>query len=165
MLATVLHMLQGTPYIYQEEIGMTNPHFHQIDDYRCGKPEYLSGPSGATVWQPRRRCKHYCIVRAITAAPPCNGTHQLVLVCSQGTPWIPLSDNHVQINVSNALADKNSVFYHYQQLIQLRKQYPIIVEGNYQICSPITRRSGVINGNMANKTARGRQFKRNRNRV
>jgi len=49
MLATVLHMLQGTPYIYQgEEIGMTNPHFTQIDDYRdCGKPESLSGPSGA----------------------------------------------------------------------------------------------------------------------
>lgn len=137
MLATVLHMLQGTPYIYQgEEIGMTNPHFTQIDDYRDVESLniYLAHQAQGVATE---ETLHTLAARSRdNSRTPMQWDASTGAGFSQGTPWIPLSDNHAQINVTNALADKASVFYLYQQLIQLRKQYPIIVEGNYQDLLP-----------------------------
>jgi trehalose-6-phosphate hydrolase len=137
MLATVLHMLQGTPYIYQgEEIGMTNPHFTQINDYRDVESLnlYLAHQAQGVA---TKETLHTLAARSRdNSRTPMQWDTSTGAGFSQGTPWIPVSDNHAQINVSNALADKASVFYHYQQLIQLRKLYPIIVEGNYQDLLP-----------------------------
>ena len=52
---------------------------------------------------------------------------------TKGTPWIGVADNYSEINVENALEDSNSIFYHYQKLIQLRKQYDIITYGDYKL--------------------------------
>ena len=137
MLATVLHMLQGTPYIYQgEEIGMTNPHFTQIDDYRDVESLNLYLAHQAQGVATEETLQTLAARSRDNSRTPMQWDTSTGAGFSQGTPWIPLSDNHAQINVSNALADKASVFYHYQRLIQLRKQYPIIVEGNYQDLLP-----------------------------
>ena len=137
MLATVLHMLQGTPYIYQgEEIGMTNPHFTQIDDYRDVESLNLYLAHQTQGVASEETLQTLAARSRDNSRTPMQWDASTGAGFSQGTPWIPVSDNHAQINVSNALADKNSVFYHYQQLIQLRKQYPIIVEGNYQDLLP-----------------------------
>lgn len=137
MLATILHMLQGTPYIYQgEEIGMTNPHFTQIDDYRDVESLNLYLAHQAQGVATEETLQTLAARSRDNSRTPMQWDASTGAGFSQGTPWIPLSDNHAQINVSNALADKASVFYHYQQLIQLRKQYPIIVEGNYQDLLP-----------------------------
>ena len=137
MLATVLHMLQGTPYIYQgEEIGMTNPHFTQIDDYRDVESLNLYLAHQVQGVATEETLQTLAARSRDNSRTPMQWDASTGAGFSQGTPWIPVSDNHAQINVSNALADKTSVFYHYQQLIQLRKQYPIIVEGNYQDLLP-----------------------------
>ncbi|MDD2342953.1 MAG: alpha,alpha-phosphotrehalase [Tolumonas sp.] len=137
MLATVLHMLQGTPYIYQgEEIGMTNPHFTQIDDYRDVESLNLYLAQQAQGVATEETLQTLAARSRDNSRTPMQWDASTGAGFSQGTPWIPLSDNHTQINVNNALADKASVFYHYQQLIQLRKQYPIISEGNYQDLLP-----------------------------
>jgi trehalose-6-phosphate hydrolase len=137
MLATVLHMLQGTPYIYQgEEIGMTNPHFTQIDDYRDVESLNIYLAHQAQGVATEETLQTLAARSRDNSRTPMQWDASTGAGFSQGTPWISLSDNHAQINVTNALADKASVFYYYQQLIQLRKQYPIIVEGNYQDLLP-----------------------------
>ncbi len=137
MLATVLHMLQGTPYIYQgEEIGMTNPHFSRIDDYRdveslnihfAHQQQKMAAEETLHILAARSRDNSRTPMPWDTSAGA---------GFSQGTSWIPHGDNISDINVATALADKNSVFYCYQQLIQLRKKQPVIVDGNYQDLQP-----------------------------
>ena len=137
MLATVLHMLQGTPYIYQgEEIGMTNPHFTRIDDYRDVESLNLYLAHQAQGMATEETLQTLAARSRDNSRTPMQWDTSTGAGFSQGTPWIPLSDNHAQINVTNALADKASVFYHYQQLIHLRKKHAIIVEGNYQDLCP-----------------------------
>lgn len=137
MLATVLHMLQGTPYIYQgEEIGMTNPHFTQIDDYRDVESLNIYLAHQAQGVATEETLQTLAARSRDNSRTPMQWDASSGAGFSQGTPWIQLSDNHAQINVTNALADKSSVFYHYQQLIQLRKQYPLLAEGNYQDLLP-----------------------------
>ncbi len=137
MLATVLHMLQGTPYIYQgEEIGMTNPHFQQIDDYRdveslnlwlANQQQQIPSSQTLTVLAARSRDN---------SRTPIPWDSSDTAGFSQAVPWIPFGDNVTTINVAAALENKNSVFYCYQQLIRLRKQHPVIVNGNYQDLLP-----------------------------
>ena len=137
MLATVLHMLQGTPYIYQgEEIGMTNPHFQQIDDYR--------DVESLNLWQANQQQQiPSSQTLAVLAARSRDNSRTPIpwdssdtAGFSQAVPWIPFGDNVTTINVAAALENKNSVFYCYQQLIRLRKQHPVIVNGNYQDLLP-----------------------------
>lgn len=137
MLATVLHMLQGTPYIYQgEEIGMTNPHFQQIDDYRdveslnlwlANQQQQIPSSQTLAVLAARSRDN---------SRTPIPWDSSDTAGFSQAVPWIPLGDNVTTINVAAALENKNSVFYCYQQLIRLRKQHPVIMNGNYQDLLP-----------------------------
>ena len=137
MLATVLHMLQGTPYIYQgEEIGMTNPHFQQIDDYRdveslnlwlANQQQQIPSSQTLTVLAARSRDN---------SRTPIPWDSSDTAGFSQAVPWIPFGDNVTTINVAAALENKNSVFYCYLQLIRLRKQHQVIVNGNYQDLLP-----------------------------
>ncbi|MBP1948457.1 alpha,alpha-phosphotrehalase [Virgibacillus litoralis] len=134
MLATTLHMMKGTPYIYQgEEIGMTNPNFTQIDDYRdveslnayesllrSGKPE----DEVLAILQQKSRDN------ARTPMQWSAGNHAGF---SSTTPWIPVADNYEQINAGKALSNPNSIFSHYQELVDLRKKYDIITYGDYQL--------------------------------
>ena len=137
MLALVLHGMQGTPYIYQgEEIGMTNPHFRQLSQYR--------DVESLNMFQALRQQGHseQELLAILASKSRDNGRTPMQWDNSEhagftrGTPWIELSDNYDIINVDAALADEDSVFYTYQRLIQLRKQHPIITCGDYQDLLP-----------------------------
>ncbi|RKL66585.1 alpha,alpha-phosphotrehalase [Salipaludibacillus neizhouensis] len=134
MLATTIHMMQGTPYIYQgEEFGMTNPAFDDIDDYRdveslnmynAKKEEGMQDKDIIEILQQKSRDN---------SRTPVQWNARKHAGFTTGTPWIQTADNSREINAEQAVADKNSVFYHYQQLIKLRKEYDIITSGDYQL--------------------------------
>ncbi|MEZ8195859.1 glycoside hydrolase family 13 protein [Vibrio cortegadensis] len=132
MLATTLHFLKGTPYIYQgEEIGMTNVAFETLEQYKdietlnFYKVKTESGVS------------HEAMMDAIhensrdNARTPMHWSNADNAGFTQGTPWIELNPNYPEINVEDALNDIDSIFYHYQKLIQIRKAHPVIVYGEF----------------------------------
>lgn len=137
MLAMVLHGLQGTPYIYQgEEIGMTNPNFDNIHDYR--------DIESLNAWQ---RLKDQGVneqkILAIlsqksrdNSRTPMQWDSSSNAGFTNGIPWIKTASNYATINTLQAIEDKNSIFYCYKQLIALRKQLPILTFGNYQDLQP-----------------------------
>ena len=132
MLATCLHFLKGTPYIYQgEEIGMTNVAFDSLDQYKDIETHNfykVKTESGIT---------HEHMMDAIhensrdNARTPMHWSNQANAGFSGGTPWIELNPNYPEINVEDALANPNSIFYHYKKLIELRKAHPAIVYGSF----------------------------------
>ncbi|QTC40460.1 alpha,alpha-phosphotrehalase [Bacillus sp. V3] len=134
MLATTIHMMQGTPYIYQgEEIGMTNPKFTSIDEYRDVESINIFNilkEEGKSEEEILEILRHKSRDNSRTPVQ-WNGEENSGF--TSGTPWIPVAKNYKDINVENALADKDSVFYHYQKLTSLRKEYRIIVDGDYQL--------------------------------
>lgn len=135
MLATLLHTLQGTPYIYQgDEIGMTNVAFDSIDDYR--DIETLNTYKEFIDRNPADKDK---IMRYIhkksrdNARTPMQWSDAENAGFTTGTPWIAVNPNHSEINVEESLKDENSVLNYYKKLIHLRKQYPVIVYGKYSL--------------------------------
>ncbi|BAT41982.1 alpha,alpha-phosphotrehalase [Escherichia albertii] len=139
MLAMVLHGMQGTPYIYQgEEIGMTNPHFTRITDYR----DVESLNMFAELRSNGRDADELLAILASksrdNSRTPMQWNNGDNAGFTTGKPWIGLCDNYQEINVETALADESSVFYTYQKLIALRKQEPILTWGNYQDLLPIS---------------------------
>lgn len=132
MLATAIHMMQGTPYIYQgEEIGMTNAYITDIKDYRDVESINYFNILKA---QGMDEQKIYAILAAKSrdnARTPMQWDASRYGGFSQHEPWFKVNKNHVDINVEQALNDQDSIFYHYQQLIALRKKYHVISEGSY----------------------------------
>ncbi|HDR8159977.1 TPA: alpha,alpha-phosphotrehalase [Bacillus cereus] len=134
MLATAMHMLQGTPYIYQgEEIGMTNPKFESIEQYRDVESlniydiklkERLSKEEIIGILKQKSRDN---------SRTPMQWNEEMNSGFTTSTPWISAAENFKEINVEKALEDKESVFYHYKKLIELRKTYDVITEGEYAI--------------------------------
>ncbi|MGN2612903.1 glycoside hydrolase family 13 protein [Aliivibrio fischeri] len=132
MLATTLHMMKGTPYIFQgEEIGMTNVAFDTLEEYK--DIETLNFYRVKT----ESGVSHESMMKGIhansrdNARTPMHWDNSDNAGFTQGTPWIKLNPNYPEINVAAALEDKNSIFYHYQKLIALRKQNPVIVYGDF----------------------------------
>ncbi|WP_252145389.1 alpha,alpha-phosphotrehalase [Yokenella regensburgei] len=137
MLAMVLHGMQGTPYIYQgEELGMTNPHFRQITDYR----DLESHNMFATLSAEGRDADELLAILASKSRD--NGRTPMQWSAdanggfTTGEPWIGLCDNYREINAQRALRDPESVFHTYQRLIALRKQEPVLTFGGYQDMLP-----------------------------
>ncbi|EEM98064.1 alpha,alpha-phosphotrehalase [Bacillus thuringiensis] len=134
MLATAMHMLQGTPYIYQgEEIGMTNPKFESIEQYRDVESlniydiklkEGLSKEEIIGILKQKSRDN---------SRTPMQWNEEINSGFTTSTPWISVAENFKEINVEKALEDNESVFYHYKKLIELRKTYDVITEGEYAI--------------------------------
>lgn len=139
MLGTLLHMMKGTPYIFQgEEIGMKNVPFQNISDYRDIETTYFysemseAGESEEYI----KRCI-YLKSRDNARTPiPWNGDKESGFGFSTSKPWLSYSPDNCEINVEDALKDENSVFYHYQKLIALRKKYDVVIEGDYQLINP-----------------------------
>ncbi len=136
--ATILHGMQGTPYIYQgEEIGMTNVHF-DLDEYEdievrnAYKELVLNGKSISeddfkkAVWNKSRD----------NARTPMQWDDSDNAGFTTGKPWFRVSDRYKEINVKQALADKESIFYYYKKLIELRHKESLLTEGNYQLLLP-----------------------------
>lgn len=134
MLATTLHLMKGTPYIYQgEEIGMTNPNFTSIDDYR--DVESLNAYK-ALLEEGKTEQEIIEILQQKSrdnSRTPMQWSDKEHAGFTTGKPWIETASNYPEINAENAIEDPNSIFYHYQQLIELRKKYDIITYGDYQL--------------------------------
>lgn len=137
MLAMVLHGMQGTPYVYQgEEIGMTNPHFTQITDYRDVESHNMFAERLAQGQDAQTLLAILASKSRDNSRTPMQWNGDAHGGFTTGTPWIALCDNYEAINVDLALNDPNSVFYTYQQLIALRKTTPILTWGDYQDLLP-----------------------------
>lgn len=138
MLATFLLTLEGTPFIYQgEEIGMTNPKFQSIDDYR--DIETLNYYQQAVendipldtimeaIWNKSRD----------NSRLPMQWDDSHAAGFTTGSPWIKVNSDYQEVNVQEALKDENSIYHYYRELIALRKKHEAIVYGEYKLLLPL----------------------------
>ncbi|OIJ14902.1 glucohydrolase [Anaerobacillus arseniciselenatis] len=135
MLATFLHMLKGTPYIYQgEEIGMTNVRFDSIEEYNDIEIHNMYGEKVIEGNEDHQRVMEAIYVKGRdNARTPVQWDDSENAGFTTGTPWLKVNPNYKEINAKKALEDKDSIFYYYQKLIQLRKEHDIIVYGKYEL--------------------------------
>ena len=137
MLGMVLHGMQGTPYIYQgEELGMTNPHFSRITDYRDVESLNMFAELRANGRDPDELLAILASKSRDNGRTPMqwNASHNAGF--SEGEPWIGVCDNYETVNARAALDDADSVFYTYQSLISLRKTLPVLTWGDYEDLLP-----------------------------
>ncbi|PML59079.1 alpha,alpha-phosphotrehalase [Vibrio lentus] len=138
MLAASVHMMQGTPYIYQgEEIGMTNPGYTEISQYRD-----VESTNMYDIMVNRDGVAHQDMMAILAqksrdnSRTPMQWNSEPYAGFSQAQPWLDVANNYTEINAEQALEDKDSVFYFYKALIELRKQVPVITHGRYQDLLP-----------------------------
>lgn len=138
MLATCLHMMQGTPYVYQgEEFGMTNMPFSDISEVRdIESINAYHEMSDAGLISKEDMLRFICLKGRDNARTPMQWDDSRNAGFTTGTPWIGINPNYKTINARAAVADKNSIFHYYQKLIALRKEEPIIVYGHYALLEP-----------------------------
>jgi len=135
LLATLLHLLQGTPYIFQgEELGMTNVAFPAIEEYRdtATRNHYRELVEDAGM-DPRTVLDLIHRKSRDNARTPMQWDSTAHAGFTTGTPWINVNPNYREINAEQAVADPESIFAYYQQLIRLRKANPVIVHGRYDL--------------------------------
>ncbi|WP_323969740.1 alpha,alpha-phosphotrehalase [Aeromonas veronii] len=133
MLASTLHGLQGTPYIYQgEEIGMTNPGYQRIDDYQDVESRNIFAIKQAEGMSEAEILAILGAKSRDNSRTPMQWSAAANAGFTQGTPWLKPAANYPEINAEAALADQHSVFWHYRDLIALRKAHPIFTQGDYQ---------------------------------
>ena len=137
MLATLLHGMKGTPYIYQgEELGMTNVRFEDINEYN--DIETLN------MYKDRisKGYSHDEIMASIYAKGRDNARTPMQWDSTEnagfttGKPWLKVNKNYKFINAEDCLQDKDSIFYHYKKLINIRKHNDTIIYGNYKLLLP-----------------------------
>lgn len=134
MLGTLLHGMKGTPYIYQgEELGMTNIRLENIEDY--------NDIESINMYKDRikKGYSHEEIMNSIYKKGRDNGRTPMQWDDSEnagfttGKPWLSINENYKEINAKKSLEDKNSVFYHYKKLIEIRKSNETIIYGDYKL--------------------------------
>ncbi|PML50869.1 alpha,alpha-phosphotrehalase [Vibrio lentus] len=138
MLAASVHMMQGTPYIYQgEEIGMTNPGYTEISQYRD-----VESTNMYDIMVNRDGVAHQDMMAILAqksrdnSRTPMQWNSEPYAGFSLAQPWLDVANSYTEINAEQALEDKDSVFYFYKSLIELRKQVPVITHGRYQDLLP-----------------------------
>ena len=134
MLATLLHGMKGTPYIYQgEELGMTNVRFKNLDDYK--------DIESLNMYKERREkgYNHKDIMESIytkgrdNARTPMHWDDSENAGFTSGEPWIKVNPNYKEINAKVQINDENSIFNYYKRLIKIRKSNPVVVYGKYNL--------------------------------
>ena len=136
MLATMLHGMQGTPYIYQgEELGMTNiqlPIEEHVDleTLNVYKERLEQG------YDPEEVMTSIHARSRDNGRTPIQWTKGKNAGFTAGTPWVPVNPNYPEINAEAALADENSVFHYYRKLIELRKTYDVFRRGTFTLLDP-----------------------------
>ena len=135
MLGTILHMMQGTPYIYEgEELGMTNAHFESIDEYKDVEAlDIFRDFTERKGFSEKDTLELLGLKSRDNARTPMQWDNTVNAGFTEGTPWIGVNKNCKEINVEQCLADQDSIFYYYQKLIQLRHEMPIITDGVYEL--------------------------------
>lgn len=137
MLGMVLHGMQGTPYIYQgEELGMTNPHFSRITDYRDVESLNIFAELRASGREPDELLAILASKSRDNGRTPMQWDASHNAGFTEGEPWIGVRDNYETVNARSALDDADSVFYTYQSLISLRKTLPVLTWGDYEDLLP-----------------------------
>lgn len=135
MLATVLHMMKGTPYIYQgEEIGMTNVRFESIDEYRDIETLNMYKEKVIERGEDIDKVMQSIYIKGRdNARTPMQWDDREHAGFTTGEPWIAVNPNYKEINVKHAIQDEESIFYYYKKLIELRKNNEIVVYGTYDL--------------------------------
>ena len=137
-IATCLHMMQGTPYIYQgEELGMTNTVFNSVKDFR--DLESINAYNELTekgVISAEELFPKICHKSRDNARTPMQWDDTENAGFTTGTPWIDVNPNYTEINAKEQVEREDSVFNYYKKLISLRKEYEIIVYGDYNLLLP-----------------------------
>jgi len=137
MFATLLHGMQGTPYIYQgEEIGMTNVKWETIAEYDDIETHNMYKERLATGYSHERIMKSIHVKGRDNSRTPMQWDTTPNGGFTTGVPWLPVNENFTEINAKQALADENSIFHHYRQLIEIRRQSDVIIYGDYQLLAP-----------------------------
>ena len=139
MLATCLHMMQGTPYVYQgEELGMTNVPFTSIDQFRDldSINAYRELVEEQKVFTSEEMMRYLRYKSRDNARTPFQWDDSENAGFSTGTPWIMVNPNYKEINAKDQLERADSVFHYYQKLIRLRKEQEVIVYGTYDLLLP-----------------------------
>ena len=134
MLATCIHMMQGTPYVYQgEELGMTNIYFGKLEDYRdIESINYFKEFTESGLMTPEHMMKCLMLRSRDNARTPMQWDDSKQAGFTEGEPWIKVNPNYKKINAAQQLEDPDSVFHYYQKLIRLRKEKDIIVYGEFE---------------------------------
>ncbi|MCT4585989.1 MAG: alpha,alpha-phosphotrehalase [Peptostreptococcaceae bacterium] len=134
MLATSIHLMKGTPYIYQgEEIGMTNPNFDDINKYKDVESINIYNEK---LEQGISKDNIMALIKEKSrdnSRTPIHWNDEINAGFSKSKPWLSISNNYKEINIKNSLEDKDSIFYHYKKLIKIRKDYDIVSKGDYKI--------------------------------
>jgi oligo-1,6-glucosidase len=135
MLATFLHTLQGTPYIYQgEEIGMTNVKFDSIEEYKDIETLNMYNEKVKENNEDEAKVMESIYVKGRdNARTPVQWNASEHAGFTTGTPWIAVNPNYKEVNVEQAVADQDSIFHYYKKLIKLRKENDVIVYGTYDV--------------------------------
>ncbi|WP_349944260.1 alpha-glucosidase [Lacrimispora sp. BS-2] len=134
MLATCLHMLKGTPYIYQgEELGMTNFPFQDMSQFKdIESLNIYEQLVGAGLVSHEKMMSYLRFKSRDNARTPMQWNDDPHAGFTSATPWIQVNPNYEEINAEKEVSDENSVFHYYKKLIQLRKSHDIIVYGTYE---------------------------------
>ena len=139
MLATCLHMMQGTPYVYQgEELGMTNVPFESLEDFRDIESinAYHELVEQDHVLDGETMLRYLRYKSRDNARTPVQWDDTENAGFTTGTPWIMVNPNYKKINAKEQMSRADSVFHYYQKLISLRHEMDIIVYGDYELLLP-----------------------------
>lgn len=138
MLATCLHMMQGTPYVYQgEELGMTNVPFRDISDFRdLDSINAYHELVGQGVFTEEEMMRYLRYKSRDNARTPFQWDDSENAGFTTGTPWIMVNPNYTEINAAEQMGRADSVFNYYKELIRLRKTNDVIVYGTYELLLP-----------------------------
>jgi oligo-1,6-glucosidase len=132
MLGTVLHMHRGTPYVYQgEELGMTNGDFRDIDDFRDIEAINEYNDSVALGEDPQQILASLRFMSRDNGRTPMQWDDTIHAGFSTGQPWIGVNPNYEEINAETQVLDKDSVFWHYKRLVELRRTEPVVAHGDF----------------------------------
>ena len=137
MLATVLHGMEGTPYVYQgEELGMTNVRFDSIEQYQDIEIRNMYRERLEKGYAEKDIMESIYAKGRDNARTPMQWDDTENAGFTTGTPWLGVNPNYTEINARSQLQDENSVFHYYKKLIHLRKENSIFVEGDFTLLLP-----------------------------
>ncbi|WP_300902667.1 alpha-glucosidase [uncultured Clostridium sp.] len=137
MLATLLHGMKGTPYIYQgEELGMTNVRFESIDEYNDIESLNMYKDRISKGYTHDEIMESIYVKGRDNARTPMQWNDSENAGFTTGTPWLAVNKNYNEINAKQCLEDENSIFHHYRKLINIRKNNDTIIYGDYTLLCP-----------------------------
>jgi oligo-1,6-glucosidase len=133
-LATVQHMHQGTPYVYQgEELGMTNSYFADISQYRDIESVNYHADAMSLGMEVETVLHSLSVKSRDNARTPMQWDDTKHAGFTEGIPWLPVNPNYVAINAAAAMADQDSVFHHFRKLIAVRHELPAVAHGRFEL--------------------------------